>query len=216
MRHFGKEIVMKKFFTTIPLQKEGELKRFVYAAQGNSKLSMDEATSFPIIPAINGYVEPGERFRVAAVVQDNEDAKRNYGYLRQELRALCERKGLTYPDRDVEYVDGPVDQRVSSNVDTFQKLIDLVEDDDELFVCVTYGTKPMSMALLTAIRYAYRLKRNTTVSCVVYGEVDRSVGDWKAKIYDETALVQLDEITRMLAERGVAHPKESIEAILSL
>lgn len=207
---------MKKFFTTVPLQKEEQLKRFVYAAQGNSKLSMDEATSFPIIPAINGYAAPGEPFRVVAVVQDNEDAKRNYGYLQEELRALCERRGFSYPDRGVECVVGPADQCVSSNVDTFQALIDLVEDDDELFACVTYGTKPMSMALLTAIRYAYRLKRNATVSCIVYGEVDRGSEDWKAKIYDETALVQLDEITRMLAERGVAHPKESIEAILSL
>lgn len=207
---------MKKFFATVPMQKEGQLKRLVYAAQENSRLGMDEATRFPIIPAINGYVAPGEPFRIVAVVQDNEDAKRNYGYLQEELHALCERNGLAYPERGVECVAGPVDQCVSSNVDVFQALIDLVEDDDELFACVTYGTKPMSMALLTAVRYAYRLKRNTTVSCVVYGEVDRSGGDWTAKIYDETALVQLDEITRMLAERGVAHPKESIEAILSL
>lgn len=207
---------MKKFFATVPLQKEEQLKQFVYAAQGNSRLSMEEATRFPIIPAINGYAAPGEPFRVVAVVQDNEDAERNYEYLRQELRALCERNGLTYPERDVERVAGPSDQCVSSNVDTFQALIDLIEDDDELFACVTYGTKPMSMALLTAVRYAYRLKRNTTVSCVVYGEVDRSGKDWKAKIYDETALVQLDEITRMLAERGVAQPKELIGTILSL
>lgn len=207
---------MKKFFTTVPLQKEGQLKRFVYAAQGNSKLSMDEATSFPIIPVINGYVEPGEAFRVIAVVQDNDDAKRNYGSLKDELHALCERKGLSYPDKDVEYVDGPTDQRVSSNVDTFQKLIDKVDNDDDLFACVTYGTKPMSMALLTAIRYAYRLKQNATVSCVVYGEVDRSDGDWKARIYDETAMVQLDEITRMLADRGVEDPEASLKAILSM
>lgn len=207
---------MKKFFATVPLQKEEQLRRFVYAAQGNSRLSMDETTRFPIIPAINGYVAPGEAFRVIAVVQDNGDAKRNYGYLQEELHALCERNGLSYPERGVERVAGPADQCVSSNVDLFQALIDLIEDDDELFACVTYGTKPMSMALLTAVRYAYRLKRNTTVSCVVYGEVDRSGEDWKAKIYDETALVQLDEITRMLAERGVARPKESIEAILSL
>lgn len=216
MRRFGKGRTMKKFFTTVPLQKEEQLKRFVYAAQGNSRLSMDEATRFPIISAINGYVTPGEEFRVMAVIQDNEDARRNYGYLQEELQALCERKGFSYPDRGVERVVGPADQCVSSNVDMFQALIDLVEDDDELFACVTYGTKPMSMALLTAIRYAYRLKRNATVSCVVYGEVDRSGGDWKARIYDETALVQLDEITRMLANRGVENPKESIRAILSL
>ena len=209
---------MKKFFTNIPLQKEGQLCRCHYQAQGSSHLAMEEKTSFPIIPAINGYASPDEEFRVIAVVQDNPDAKRNYGLLQEELRELCLRRGFSYPKNGVEAVNGPDDQKVTSNVATFQSLLDYTDDEDELFACVSFGTKPMSMALLTAMRYAYRLKRNTTVSCVVYGEVDRRNSkdpeQWICRIYDETALVQLDEITRVLANRGVRDPQAVIEKML--
>ena len=101
-------------------------------------------------------------------------------------------------------------------METFQKLIDFVGDDDELFACITYGTKPMSMAVLMAVQYAYRLKSNTSISCIVYGQVDRSVSPPKAFVYDETALVQMGEIIRVLAERGVSDPKRVIDGILAL
>ena len=181
---------------------------------------MPEPTSFPIIPAISAYSIPGEEFRVIAVVQDNDDARRNLGAFEQELKALCAKKGLLYPERGVECVPGPQTQVVSENIETFQKLIDFAEDGDELFACVTFGTKPMSMALLTVLRYAYRIKQNACVSCVVYGEIDRSGGkdpqDWKAYIYDETALIQLDEITRMLANHKVRDPKAVIDQMLRM
>lgn len=211
---------MKKFFTNIPLQKEGQLGSYLYEPQGNERLRMPERTSFPILPAINGYAVPGEEFRVIAVVQDNEDARRNLGAFEEELKALCRKKGLLFPSRGVERVSGPKTQMVSENIDTFQKLIDLAEDDDELFACVTFGTKPMSMALLNVLRYGYRVKRNVCVSCVVYGEIDRSGGrdpeSWKAFLYDETALIQLDEVTRMLAEHRVRDPRAVIDRMLRL
>ena len=65
-----------------------------------------------------------------------------------------------------------------------------------------------------------RVKRNTSIGCIVYGSIDRSrssdPAEWAGSVYDETALVQLDEIVRMLADRGVASPREAIRQILSL
>jgi hypothetical protein len=84
---------------------------------------------------------------------------------------------------------------------------------------MTYGTKPLSTAVMMAVQYAYRVKQNTSISCIVYGQIDRPSKDpetWNAKVYDMTALVQLDEIVRVLADRGVANPKEAIDSILSL
>lgn len=204
---------MKKFYTSIPLQVRGNLGKYVYAPVGNSRLGMEEPTSFPIIPAINGYVEPGERFRLIAVVPDSEDGKRNMAALEQEIGALCARKGIVC-ERGVETVAAAEDERVSSHTGVFQSLIDFAEEDDELFACVTYGTKPQSMTLLMAVQYAYRMKKNASVSCIVYGKVDHNTKD--AFIYDETALVQMDEIVRMLAERKVPNPKAVIDGLLSL
>lgn len=71
-----------------------------------------------------------------------------------------------------------------------------------------------------AVQYAYRVKRNTSITCIVYGGVDRSQGRdpecWVGYVYDETALVQLDEIVRTLADRKVSDPRAVIRRILDL
>lgn len=208
---------MKKYITNIPLQGRGNLDSYQYQAVGNTKLQMEEAHSFPILSAINGYVNEGEEIRVIAVLSESEDVKRNCEELQRQLNNLCQRHGITC-SRGVERIMESSSQDVETYLKTFQDLIGYVEDDDELFACITYGTKPQSMAILTAIRYAYRLKSNASISCIVYGYVDRSgeKDDWKGYIYDMTPLVQLDEITRMLADRGVEHPKETIDRILNL
>ena len=95
-----------------------------------------------------------------------------------------------------------------------------MEDDDELFACMTYGTKPLSQAIMMAVQYAYRIKNNTSISCIVYGSIDRSQSrnpeEWIGYVYDETALVQLDEVVRILAARKVSNPQEIIRQILTL
>lgn len=206
---------MKKFFTSIPLQKKGGLAAYQYEAVGNEKLRMERATCFPILTAVQGYVEPGESFRLIAVSPETEDGRRNLEALRGELAALCEEKGLVC-EKGVELVAAPENERVASHTGTFQRLIDYVEDEDELFACITFGTKPQSMALLMAVRYAYRVKKNTSLGCIVYGQVDRSVQPERPYVYDETALVQMDEIVRLLAERGVTNPKAVIDSLLQL
>ena len=209
---------MKKFITVIPFQVKGQLGSYLYCAVGNDRLQMEERTSFPILTAVNGYLQPGEQSRVIALVAKTADGERNLRVLRDQLRRLCVQKGYVEPEIvEVELKEG---DEVAAHVDTFQKLIDQVDDDDELYACVTYGTKPLSQVVLMAVQYAYRVKRNTSIDCIVYGSIDRSrssdPAEWAGSVYDETALVQLDEIVRMLADRGVANPRGAIRQILSL
>lgn len=209
---------MKKFITVIPLQVQGQLRRYHYQAVDNSRLQMDGPTSFPILTAVNGYVQPGEEFRLLAIAADSEDGRRNCAVLRDELERLCRTKGCPCPQ--VETIPAPADEGVAAQIAAFQRLIACVEDDDELFVCVTYGTKLLSQVTLMAVQYAYQAKKNTSISCVVYGQIDCSGGQeperWTARIYDETALLQLGEIVRVLVQRGTADPRAALDEILSL
>lgn len=209
---------MKKFITVIPLQVQGQLRRYHYQAVDNSRLQMDGPTSFPILTAVNGYVQPGEEFRLLAIAADSEDGRRNCAVLRDELERLCRTKGCPCPQ--IETIPAPTDEGVAAQIAAFQRLIACVEDDDELFVCVTYGTKLLSQVTLMAVQYAYQAKKNTSISCVVYGQIDRSGGQeperWAARIYDETALLQLGEIVRVLVQRGTADPRAALDEILSL
>lgn len=206
---------MKKFFTAIPLQKQGQLHSQLYHPMGNSKLRCDTPIAFPILAAVNGYTELGEDIRVVAVVTDNDDAKRNLEIFRESLGEICQVRGI-HCSAGVETVTVPQDDRVAVHIATFQKLIDLVEDNDELFACMTFGTKPLAQAMLLAVQYAYRVKNNARISCIVYGQIDRSQEKAQASIYDMTALVQLDEIVHLLAQRGVRNPKATIDMLLSL
>lgn len=209
---------MKKFITVVPLQIAGQLRAYRYRAVGNARLDMEEEVSFPILTAVNGYLQPGEDARLIALAAPTQHADANLAELKAQLAQLCARRGLNAPE--VRRVPLAAGDDVGSHVDAFQKLIDEVEDDDELFACMTYGSKPLSQAVVMALQYAYRIKRNSSIVCVVYGSIDRSAAKepsaWKAMVYDETALVQLDEIVRLLAERGVSDPAATIRHILSL
>lgn len=210
---------MKKFYSIISMQPglDQETSAYLYQAVGNTKLQLDHKTRFPIITALEGYTQPGEEVAVIAVVSDMELGRRNLELFRREVEEVCRKKQLSCAG--VQVVTVPTDDRVATHVATFQKLLDFAADGDELFSCMTYGTKPMSTALMMAVQYAYRVKENTTISCIVYGQIFRPGDDrsnWTASVYDMTALVQLDEIVRVLADRGVENPKAVIDSILAL
>ena len=205
---------MKKFFTNISQAREGMMKSFVYEPVGNDRLRLNREVSYPILAAIHGYAKAGEEIRVIAVQTPEGDGPGNLERLRAELAELCGQDGIIC--REVETIPPAEGEQVLHHVSTFRRLIDKTEDADELFACVTYGTKPASMALLTAVRYAYRIHKNITVPCVVYGHIQRIGDEQKAYVCDETALVQLDELVRLLAGSGIRNPQAALEAMLSL
>ena len=49
----------------------------------------------------------------------------------------------------------------------------------------------------------------------MYGEINRGTTPPSAKIYDVTALIQMDEIVRMLAEKKIENPEKFLKLIIS-
>ena len=210
---------MKKFFTIIPLQNKFGLESCHYVPVGNSLLDLEGETSFPILTAVNGFAQSGEEIRIIAVATvdaDKDATKANRELFKKDAEELCRRKGVLLPPDGVEFVLIPNDPSVNGQVDVFSRLIRLVEDDDELFACMTYGTKPLSMALTMAIHYAYRIKKNASISCLLYGEINRSVTPHTARVYDMTALPQLDELVHTLAESKVDQPELLLDSLFHL
>ena len=204
---------MKKFFMVTPQQQPGKLMPQVYEPQGNSLLEYGE-THFPIIPLISGYAEDGEAVKLITVTYDQSNCMHNLDILKQELASLEESRGIAC---DLDSVVVPADDSVPAVLHVFQELIDRTDDDDLLHACITFGSKPMPLVLVMAMQYAYRIKRNASIECVVYGAIDFNADPpYPSKIYDVTSLVKLDEIIRLLAERGVEDPEAVISQILSL
>ena len=215
---------MKKFIMITPLQpvirdkQSGEIVKDnlhsnVYQVTGNRKLVYEYATRFPLIPVINGYAQEGEEIRVIAVTPDTESAWFHVEQLREELRTLQERKGFVC--RGVEPIQVTYAGDVDTQIEIFHKLLPYIEDDDILFGCLTYGNKPMPIAELMAIQFGYRTLRNVSIGCLVYGELDHSKEDSPMTLFDITALIQLEEIVRVLAERRVKDTRAIIDRLIS-
>ena len=200
---------MKVFITFSPQQER--LSGFEYEPQGNERLAYGK-TCFPIIPAINGYAVPGEPFRVILVVQDHEPCRNNAAVFHDELNALCAQKGLIC--QGVQELHVSFDDNVSSQIRTFQALTEAIRDGDDIHACITYGSKPASTTELMALRYARQLKKDTYISCIVYGQVNFKAGE--AKLYDETALLHLDDTIRVLAQSGAPNPEKILKTIIGM
>lgn len=189
----------------------------VYTPVGNPRLLYDKfdgKTRFPIIPVINAYANAGEEIRVIAVNTHTPSSEIHFMQLEEEVKALADVNGFIcdgVTDVQVDYAGD-----VGTMVDIFRKLLDYLEDDDILYACFTYGVKPMPIAELMAIMYAYRVKRNVSIECLVYGEKDHSVTPPALKIFDITALAHLDELVRLLAENKVEKPLEVIDTLIEI
>ena len=83
---------MKKFLTRIPLQGRGNLQKMKYTAVDHEKLQMDNEVSFPILTAVNGYVQENEELEILAVVADSEAEENNYQELCRQAEEICKKK----------------------------------------------------------------------------------------------------------------------------
>lgn len=208
---------MKKFIMITPLQPVTPTRDFLqcsrYEAVGNERLRFDKSTRFPLMAVINAYAEPNEEIRVLTVTPDTDSARIHEQQLRDELASLQEEKGFIC--RGVEAIPITYAGDVDTQLELFRKLLPYFEEGDTLYACLTYGTKPMPIAELMAIEYAYRVVEDVAIGCLVYGELDHSAGEpAPMRIFDITSLIRLDEIVRMLAEHRVSDPINIINRIL--
>lgn len=208
---------MKKFIMITPLQPVTPTRDFLqcsrYEAVGNERLRFDKSTRFPLMAVINAYAEPNEEIRVLTVTPDTDSARIHEQQLRDELASLQEEKGFIC--RGVEAIPIAYAGDVDTQLELFRKLLPVFEEGDTLYACLTYGNKPMPIAELMAIEYAYRVVADVAIGCLVYGELDHSAGEpAPMRIFDITSLIRLDEIVRMLAEHRVSEPISIINRIL--
>ena len=201
---------MKKFIMTSPYQPKGRLEKGIYKAADNQLLAYDIPTSFPILSAVNGYVESGETIEIITIVSDYDNAKYNYELFKEEVSQLSRNKGFNYT---MKAVSSPYDNSINTELELFGKLIDCTSDDDTLFACITYGSKPFPLVQIMALNYAYRIRKNVSIGCIVYGAKDHNNGNME--VYDITSLLYIDEAVRLMAEQKIENPTDMIKNLLT-
>lgn len=203
---------MKKFISTIPLQPEGQLKINVYSAADNEILENSLETRFPIMIPVSLSVKKDEEITFICIVKDNPNAEHNLGYFKEEADALAEKIGFKYNVKTITVPDNEHGEDLEAHLDTFEKLIDMFEDNDILTACTTYGTKPTPMVELMGLSYAKNVLKNVYIDRVVYGRFDHSTK--KAFIHDITSLFYMNEIISKFSPGMGDSPKNAIKALL--
>jgi len=201
---------MKKFFSISPYQPVSGLKKSVYEAADNSNLFYNKEISFPILSVINAYAVDNEEIAVYTVVPEYQNSKDNYEEFKKQIAELESEKNLKIMLKviSVEYSDS-----LDTMLDLFQKMIDCIDENDKIYMCVTFGSKPLSIVQMMAVNYAYRVFKNIRIGAIVYGKFDHN--SKKSVIFDETSLFYMDEIVRTLAQNGVKNPKEIIKMFIN-
>ncbi|GHV37281.1 hypothetical protein FACS1894187_13610 [Synergistales bacterium] len=204
----------KTFISVIPFQPAGKLNSTVYKPCGNSKLAYGE-TRFPIIPVMSGYAESGDKARVIAIITAGENFKHNYEtYFVPEIDAIVKAKGLEF--NGIEVITTADSEDIDTQLRLFGDIIDKIGDNEEIYACITYGTKPTPIIETMALNYAYRLKKDISIGCIVYGRYLHGDANYNGMIYDTTALFFMDSIVNKLAEMKAPHPETAIKAMLGL
>ena len=201
---------MKKFLLVTSHLPEHMLKEYVYEPVDNPELDFG-TTHFPAIPLINAHVEEGDVIKVVTVTYDTPDCHRNLALLEKEIAQVCANHQAAY---ELDSVEVPFDDSIKAILNVYQQLIARVDNGDDLYADITYGSKPMPIVLTMALQYAYRTKENVSIECVTYGQISHHKDTKDAKIFDVTALVQLDEIVRLMADGSVADPGSIIGRII--
>lgn len=204
---------MKKFFTSIPFQSPQKLDSYIYKPVDSSDLVYNTANSLPILNAINTYAQDGETITVYFLFPyDNENCQKNFTTVCGQLDELARSKNLTCNIEKISYKD---DVNISTMLHLYGDLLKCFEDNDQLYTCITYGTKSVPIVQLMALRYAYHAKTNIYIGSIVYGKLHgNKQNDSDADIYDMTSLFYIDELSDTFCRMNVDNPEEKIADII--
>lgn len=208
----------KTFICAVPFQPKGVtpdrdgLQAAIYSSKNNAALAYGE-TRFPIIPVINAYASNEDNIRIIAIKTDGENYEYNYNtYFKPEVEKIVKDKNLKLDE--IEIIKSEESEDIETHLKLFFDLISSLNDNEEIFACITYGTKPTPIIEFIALDYAYKLKKDISIGCIVYGRyAHRFPNDINNGIYDLTSFFHLNSALRYLADMKVNDPESAIKAL---
>jgi len=161
---------MKVVICTMPMRAANEVKAIVYPVDGNKAIEYDKAVRSPVNAVLAKTLKKGEELRVIYIMTTGEnscceDNKKNFI---EELEGINTEIGavLSYDTVEMEFL---------ATKGTYNKLItDLTEkipENAELYIDITYGSKPEILSLFCALRFVEEF-HNAIVQYFIYGKLE--------------------------------------------
>ena len=200
----------KIFITNIPMMGD-KLEPKVYKSVKDYGIDTNMETRFPIIPVIKAKAIDDDEVKVITVRYKNSDSDRNLEMFKEELSSLDFKK-MTIID-----VDMPENQDDVTGIQMFLDTLNNIDNHVDVYACVTYGTKVMSMMMMHLLDSLAYLKDNVKVQGVYYGEVRRKNSEeieGENYFYDISNLVFLNHAIKNISDLKVSNPEEFLMRLI--
>lgn len=159
--------------------------------------------------------EMNENITVITSLTKGESALDNYEEFKNEVLEVTSEKNI-----NVEFISVFQETDLDGKTFTrfFKEVAGLIKDNDRLYVDITFGIKPYTMSMLTALVYVTKVARNVVVETISYiekynGMKDPALVD-EATIYNLTSLFYLISIAGSLNEGERAAADKMINLLL--
>lgn len=185
----------KIFITSMELEK---MQPRIYLSDD---FSVDNASYlYPITYMIQNEVENGDVVLVVSVVSGGSEED-NYAYSNCDSFEAEAKDALKAKEHiDLEFVRVEIDGALTSEAFNccFKDIINLTDDDDEIYMDLSFGHRIFNFSMFVAASYAARATFGLNINTVLYASKEpgnkhlEGVPFWK--VYDCTCLFRLNEL----------------------
>lgn len=197
---------MRKVFLSSMLLNELKPEDPTYYTSDDFELS-ENRYDFPMTYFIDDKVKANDEIVIITAIQQDSgnnvnNATVNYKKYKAEVEKILQERNVNFKFEEI---------MLTENFDSltfnkfFKQVAVLINDNDQLFVDVTFGMKPYSISLFVAVAYAEKAARNVDVDTIIYAQKysgfsraktaeEKAKDPSKSRIYDITGLFYLNAI----------------------
>lgn len=197
---------MRKVFLSSMLLNELKPEDPTYYTSDDFELS-ENRYDFPMTYLIDDKVKANDEIVIITAIQQDSgnnvnNATVNYKKYKAEVEKILQERNVDFKFEEI---------MLTENFDSltfnkfFKQVAVLINDNDQLFVDVTFGMKPYSISLFVAVAYAEKAARNVDVDTIIYAQKysgfsraktaeEKAKDPSKSRIYDITGLFYLNAI----------------------
>ena len=179
----------KIIFATISIQRKDQLKKLNYHRENTAQCYPIES-AFPSIPVIAESVCADDDVSIFPIITDDlaGNSRNNLEVFKAELAELNEKNGWNLQITDLILL--PHEENKPKQVQLFREFCEKYEENAEIYMDVTYGTKITSIGIFSTLVYAERVK-HCNIRSIIYGKFLHGTEN-TGEIYDIKPLYNLN------------------------
>lgn len=178
----------QQFIITNSIMDEKALKLAAYSYSGRSDRDPVEA-HFAGIPMIKHNLNPSADVSIVAIITEAGNYANNFELYKKELEKITEETGIELVSK-IKVIKVPYDESREKHIAFFTELCKLFEEDAELYMDVTFGSKVTPISEFASLVYAENAKK-CNIKEVIYGKV---IAAEKQEIYDIKCLYHMAQL----------------------